>query len=542
MSPVTLIVHGTFAADATWWRLGVDSETTFADCLETELSSRGLSGTVWKPALAAGFDYGSFAWSGRNRHRDRLKGARRLSSSLNQLAQHLGATPTEPLTVNLVAHSHGGNVVLEALRRLKPNVRVGQIVLLGTPLVTVRPTFRLGRSILSSAILLLFFLVLFLLIIELGTLLFTGHWFDAPREYGQNGQVLRDGFRGSQLVAILFPVLLLYGWLFWLLGNFLDVAWRLLCRVCEPLAWVRGKARSLVYGPSPRKLAKRLRGRPILLLTCYNDEADLLLQVGSAPARLYREYVATEFSAVGRALEFTLLRPFVLGIFLKAAEMLLQVFALGFSAWRCLGLDFEVVPLDQRPYYPRSLLVRQAVPPARTDLPTARLSDKASPGGSLKGTVGQPRSLRVSIAEVIAELQQQIRLRHSSYYTNPAVIGRLGEVLTGGEVRAVETTGPLMSLKPSENFWEALFFGNIAFTMLYALIAGSAVPAFWPYFLGLDGYIVPFLVLGIILLFYWALRRRMPAKLWLWFWVVWAVGGLLTLSVLGLHRLGALPP
>ena len=134
---VTLVVHGTYAAQAKWWRLGTNGEATFADRLEDELSRRGLSGTVWKPALAEGLDYSSFAWSGRNRHRHRIRGASGLSSSLNELAQRVAATPSEPLTVNFVAHSHGGNVVLEALRHLRPNVRVGRIALLGTPLVVV---------------------------------------------------------------------------------------------------------------------------------------------------------------------------------------------------------------------------------------------------------------------------------------------------------------------------------------------------------------------------------------------------------------------
>ena len=81
-----------------------------------------------------------------------MAGARRLSSSLNELARQLLATPNEPVTVNFVAHSHGGNVVLEALRRLKPNVCVGRIAFLGTPLITARPAFRAASFVFSAIV------------------------------------------------------------------------------------------------------------------------------------------------------------------------------------------------------------------------------------------------------------------------------------------------------------------------------------------------------------------------------------------------------
>ena len=149
---LTLVIHGTFARHAKWWRLGNGNELpSFADRLERELSRRGVSGTVWKPALDKGFDYDpSFCWSGRNRHRDRKVGARALSSNLNELARRIQATPSEPLMQwNFVAHSHGGNVALAALSRLGPCVSVGRVVLLGTPLVTVTPALRLARLVFS---------------------------------------------------------------------------------------------------------------------------------------------------------------------------------------------------------------------------------------------------------------------------------------------------------------------------------------------------------------------------------------------------------
>lgn len=170
---VTLLIHGTFASDSEWWRFGEGADDSFADRLVQELAQRGMPGTVWHPALAAGLDYASFAWSGRNRHRDRIDGARRLSASINDLADRLGATATKPLTLNCVAHSHGGNVLLEALRAVRSNVRLGRMALLGTPLITAKPSFRLGRFVLSTVLLSLLFGALLVLVVQLGAFVYS---------------------------------------------------------------------------------------------------------------------------------------------------------------------------------------------------------------------------------------------------------------------------------------------------------------------------------------------------------------------------------
>jgi hypothetical protein len=436
---VTLIVHGTFAAAAKWWRLGSEGEATFADRLESELSRRGLEGTVWKPALAHGFTYSSFAWSGRNRHSDRVKGAERLSSSLNELGKRVAATPTEPLMVNFVAHSHGGNVVLEAVRYLNSCVRVSRIALLGTPLVSVRPAFRIARFVFSAFLLGIFFLLLLYLIMQVVTFFFTCvfastcHVISAEAEYGPHGEVTSKAMGGGLLLLLVVPTLILYGWLFSLFGTVLDQTWRIFCWLAYPIDRLRKKARSLVYGPSPDRLAEILGGTPILLLTAYNDEADLLLQIGSAPVRLYREYVATNFSRLGRLLESALLRPFVLNALLEPVEMLLEVFSLGVPLWRALFLDFEVAPLDKRPYYPSRLLVRQTLdvrprPGAWTDVAVGRTNSSAGQSG-----FAPRRGLRLSLQEVAEEITRQIQLRHSAYYESSAVVDRVAKFLIGGD-------------------------------------------------------------------------------------------------------------
>ena len=553
---VTLIIRGTFAREAKWWRLGDEEDQArfaFADRLEHELSRRGLPGTVWKPALVEGFDYSSFSWSGGNRHRDRLAGARSLRLSLNKLAQRVTATPTEPLTVNFVAHSHGGNVVLEALRHLRPNVRVGRIALLGTPLITVRPALRLARFAFAAVLLGLFVLALMILLyvfIALGLFiraLFAADFFEA-----WSTSLLRETLLspwGWVLpISLLYP--LLFAWIFWAFGTASDVAWRTLCLLLEPLARLRGKSRWLVYGPSPRKLAACLGGRPILLFTSHNDEADLLLQVGSTPKRLYLEYVATRSSRLGRLFEIIFLRPFMLGALLTFIEMLLEVFCLGFSVWRTLVQDFEVASFAERPCYPPNLLVQQRLNiRPKASVAAALVGDDAGHHSVESGAI-LPRSLYLSIGEVINELRRQIQLRHSAYYDNDTVITQVADFLTGADVRGAETTPP-PSLSPSTEFWTVLLYANIGVTALAVWIADPAsesiVTATFPtslppvnfsMWIFFTLYVSPFYVLGIGLIFYLAVRRRMPVGLWRWFWVLWAISALHVLGYFAAARLG----
>jgi hypothetical protein len=261
-----------------------------------------------------------------------------------------------------------------------------------------------------------------------------------------------------------------------------------------------------------------------------------LLQIGSAPARLYKEYVAAEFSPVGRLLEFLLVRPFVLGVFLKATEMLLEVISLGFSVWRSLLNDFEIASLDERPYYPSHLLVHQKIdirPEAGSAI--VMLGAEATQDRRLGNTTGPRSGLHISLGEVTEEIKRQIQLRHSTYYENRAVIQRVAEFLVGGEEKFVGETRRSTSLKPSPDFWEVLLVGNIALAVLYFWIAGARLPhPIMPYVVASLGYVIPFAALGIIVVLYGAVRRHWPPRLWRWFWIIWAAWAFLCLvSALG---------
>jgi hypothetical protein len=102
------LVHGTFARKAKWIRGG----SPMTNALD-----------------AAGIAHQEFVWSGGNSHRARIKAAEELSDRLGCEREH------EPgVRQAVVAHSHGGNVALHAVWRLR-QVRDGSVpvVALATP-------------------------------------------------------------------------------------------------------------------------------------------------------------------------------------------------------------------------------------------------------------------------------------------------------------------------------------------------------------------------------------------------------------------------
>lgn len=506
---LTAIVHGTFAAEAKWWRLGTEGKKTFADRLETELAQRGLAGTVWQVALDNGLNYHSFTWSGRNRHRDRLQGAKKLSSSLNELAQKIGATPHEPLTLNLIAHSHGGNVALEALRHLKSNIKLGRMVLLGTPLITVKPAFRLARFLFSIYLFVAFTIITAVMILILVNSLFQTQFVDTK------------AFGSFADLAIFFPGLILTGWLWWGFGNLMDYGWKVLLRFMQPLFWLRKKSDSHVYGPAPKNLMKMLAGRQIYMLTSYNDEADLLLQISSTPAKFYTEYVKEYFSKIKKLLHNIFFRPLFLSVFLKAIETLLDSISLGFSLWRTLLFDFKVVPVEH-PYYPSHILKYEKIDVNSSANASFTTIDDVIENQRPKSfaKIIESRQLLSSLKDVISEIKLQIQLRHSSYYEDQNVISRLAELLTNDDDQMTQQCELPKSLKPSEKFWEKLFVGNVALGLLYAWITGGIAEGGVVTFFG---YAFSLLVLGVILLLSRQLKKLCPKKVWRWFWVLWTV-------------------
>ncbi len=430
-SPVlTIVVHGSFARALRWWRPGA-GEPTFADRLEGALARRGVAGSVWKPALEAGWSPEAFAWSGRNRHEDRLLGGRTLAIQLNALAETLEATEAAPLIVNFVAHSHGGNVVLEALPRLAPIVRAGRVVLLGTPLLTFRPTLRIVRL---AVALLLAFVVVSLAVFVMGTFL-------VPGVFDWMCSLLRlctteSGAGMGWLVLLAAGLVMAYGWIFVVLGWLVDVAWRVLL---FPLTALGKDRPGEVYGPPRERLRRLLGGRRIALFTSHQDEADVILEMGTAPRLLYAEWVARKWGSEVKVLERIALRPVVVGLLLRIAEVVLERYMLGFSWLRVLFFDHEMADLDKGREYPPTLVERVDV---STELRDALHTRPPSvpvwwpvevPGAEkLEGDTRRALTMRESLRILGRDLFLQVKPRHSEYYESDAVLERIADAIVAG--------------------------------------------------------------------------------------------------------------
>ena len=238
---VTIIVHGTFADDEVWWKPGRDLPPTAADDLEKALRGHGMTGSVWRglrddpparidvddpEAVVTAID-DAFGWSGKNRHRDRVEAADHMRGSLEKLSDRFHGSnaggPREPLHVHLVAHSHGGNIVLEMMKKPPRDVDLRSITMLGTPLIWTFPAFRLFRI----AFALLFAAVLTLLMVP------------SP-----------DESIGESIVFAGF-VMLAYPWLFFWVNRLIVMAMRTLDGVWRHVARGGRPPGGPAYGPLP---------------------------------------------------------------------------------------------------------------------------------------------------------------------------------------------------------------------------------------------------------------------------------------------------
>ena len=108
----TIIVHGTWADDEKWWTSTGDYVSELRKYLIDDIHN-------WN------------GWRGNNDHSARVEGAQLL---LNEILELCKGSQDRP--INIIAHSHGGNVVWLMLERLAtecPCCEIGTIILLGVP-------------------------------------------------------------------------------------------------------------------------------------------------------------------------------------------------------------------------------------------------------------------------------------------------------------------------------------------------------------------------------------------------------------------------
>jgi pimeloyl-ACP methyl ester carboxylesterase len=413
---VTLMIHGTFAGEENWWRPGGGRHRTAADHLEDELARRGRPGTVWAPVHDAGMTSEQFRWSGANSHTARVEAAESLRRNLDELARRHRCSAERPLAVNLVAHSHGGNVALEAIKRLPEAVRVRRLVMLGTPMVWRRLSLRP--------------LVLFWAMVALLTLAnVVGATVAEVSGADAATMTLVD-----PMVALGRAVLTaaLAAWMIYGISRIYSVGYE----------WIRHALRwrcrgTPAYGPSARRLAATL-GRPAYLLRTREDEADLLLHVGAAPKLFYNELVTGRFHGWKHWAELTLLRPWVYVAAAPLVEMALEKYVLGFRWRQVLVRDHEMVSFRQeKDWYPADVVVRVDVTNDLLPALTEKLRERRppiemmSPPGMNGNGERHAEALRSTVSSVARNLVGQVRLRHSLYYESDEVIGRVADLIAG---------------------------------------------------------------------------------------------------------------
>ena len=143
-----IVVHGTWAAPAAkelrWWQPVGDSHVSegFVAKLDAELRQRGSTARCW-----AHCKDGSeiFHWSGENNWVDRAKASSAFRTYLHKLQ-------SDGWTCHIVAHSHGGNVVLDTLssQATQQLVPPGKLVTIGCPFLDVMPPiFRKSKFIMT---------------------------------------------------------------------------------------------------------------------------------------------------------------------------------------------------------------------------------------------------------------------------------------------------------------------------------------------------------------------------------------------------------
>ncbi len=112
-----VLVHGTFGQESNWFRRG----SHFRINLDRKLNESGISPI-----------FSEFVWSGKNGHEARHDASRCLAEQLakTKLGEHY--------TTYVIAHSHGGNILRNALRKMNKSNLPGGIVTLGTPFIFAR--------------------------------------------------------------------------------------------------------------------------------------------------------------------------------------------------------------------------------------------------------------------------------------------------------------------------------------------------------------------------------------------------------------------
>lgn len=199
---VITLVHGTWARKASW-----------AD--ENSVLCRGLRDQLQSSLLA----FERFQWSGRNLFSARRNASHRLVAHIKQMSERWPNARHY-----IIAHSHGGNIALYALRDDEVNRVVTGVVCLATPFLHARPRNlgSHGKEDVSMMMALFFGGLMGLLIGVLTETLFPslGHWLDE--------------FASLRKLVFWLPAIAMVGACFWLTSRWAQWGDRLLRELAFP--------------------------------------------------------------------------------------------------------------------------------------------------------------------------------------------------------------------------------------------------------------------------------------------------------------------
>jgi hypothetical protein len=102
------------------------------------LGDDGSDGGRWLRTINKTFSFYTFGWNGRLDHKKRVRAAQDLYNALTkELERVKQEKPNSKIKIEILAHSHGGNVALNlaaAEEKNKKNLCIDKLVLLGTPI------------------------------------------------------------------------------------------------------------------------------------------------------------------------------------------------------------------------------------------------------------------------------------------------------------------------------------------------------------------------------------------------------------------------
>lgn len=192
-----IVVHGTFSGKQDGGRPGWYAPgQSFCRDLDRELGSRGAGATCWDHLIDKA-EY--FHWDGKNDWLSRTKAAAELRNMLKRLH-------SEGWVVHLVGHSHGGNIIIDAVTDEEGRVEswfTGRIALLGTPIYSDSSDYTERRRSLLNRWLLVS------LIVWGALLIYASQGVDLLAPFQSENPSIQAGATSAAVVALVGAIVLL---------------------------------------------------------------------------------------------------------------------------------------------------------------------------------------------------------------------------------------------------------------------------------------------------------------------------------------------